>query len=122
MQATEKQKNYMKKLGLAFKDDITAAEASKLIDSKVGKKENHNPGTTVSGSGGGRPASISNKADFQPASKVMEKPNLQQMMGDALFQAQEIYDSALLSEEFRQKLEWSKVALSLFIQKCRESE
>jgi hypothetical protein len=46
--------------------------------------------------------------------------DLTQLMGDVLIQANEMWRTLELDKEFKQNIDWTKVALSLFIAKARK--
>jgi len=45
--------------------------------------------------------------------------DLTQLLGDILVQTNEMWRTLELDHEFKEKLDWSKIALSLFIAKTR---
>ena len=52
---------------------------------------------------------------FKTADKVKESSSVSKKMADCLIKAEAIYHSEVLSKEFKEKLDWTKISISMFI-------
>ena len=50
---------------------------------------------------------------------ILGKEELKQIMGDTLVEVSEIYEKLPLNADFKEKMDWSKITLSLFIAKTK---